>query len=143
MDLTYTQRQTIQSLVSLSASARALAARVDPSLVDKADIATLQGTIVAMEGQIADLKEQLESAEHPQGVFTDEDAHGFTEALTSVLSPMSYRTIVTCYDRTYLIPYPKNIRVLICTVLLNVFQKRNMTPSDLWTSVLASNGSLN
>lgn len=143
MSLTNTQRQKIVELISLSAVARTISNRVDPSLAASADIAELKRTLADMDERIAGLVEQLDEAQHPEAVFTDEEAHDFMVSLTNIIRPMNYRIVVTSYGPDYLRPLPKNIRVLVCTVLLNVFQERGLTPLNVWNSAVASNGALN
>ncbi len=141
--ITDKQRSAIQKLVSLSGNAREIVDGFDPSISASADVLSLKTKVSEMAELLASLTQDLDEATHPQAVFSDDESYEFTTTFTKAVEGMGYRQIVTYYGREYLQVYPKNVRVLICTALVNNFQLRKLTPLDVWTTVIASNGSLN
>ncbi len=142
MPISNKQRQTVLSLISLSTNARAIADRLDVSLSASSDLETLRKQVAQMSEQIATLTQALAEDDEHEVEFTDEEAHEFNQEFARNISGLDYRQLVSLYDTKYLRAYPKNIRGLICTALLNTFKTRDMTPLPVWESIVANNGSL-
>lgn len=142
MPISDKQRQTVLQLISLSNNARVIADRLDVSLSAESDLATLRKQVAQMGDQLASLSQTMDEMSDPDAEFTDEEAHDFNVGFARNLDSLDFRQIVSFYDTKYLRAYPKNIRVLVCTCLLNNFKSRNLTSLPVWESVVANNGSL-
>jgi hypothetical protein len=136
------RREAIADLVSVSADARAAADRIDASISSEVDIAALKARVVQLDNLVTSLVHELEAVT-TETPLTDEQANDFSLSLTASITGMSYRYMVSAYGQAYLKDCSKQKRVLICTVLLNAFKMQNLTPLDIWTSIVASDGHLN
>ncbi len=142
MKLTATQSAAIFELVSISASARDIANRIDPNLAMTADLETLKSQVARMSTMLESISQELDESKNPEAQFTDADAFDFNAAFTKSLEGLTYRVIVNVYGTQYMRAYPRNIRVLVCTALLNHFTAKNLKPLSVWTTVVANNGAL-
>lgn len=141
--LTAKQRLAIESLVPLSDNARALSNSFDPAIASSVDVAALKQQLVQMHEIISDLQHQMHEVVQPEDTLNDEQAYDFSVNFASVIKEMTYRALITAYDRNYLIECSKQMRLLVCTALVNSFQQRAFSVPAIWEAVIASNGHLN
>ena len=100
----------------------------------------LQSQIDSLTLQVEHLKEAIE--ESADAVFTDEQSHHFTTALAASFKTLSIHTLLSVYSSEYFKAYPRNLRLLIATELVNEATLRVFDPSPFWHSLIANNGSL-
>ena len=139
-------KKAIEDLTSLSFAAKVIADRIQESIsVAKEDgkdilIASLQKQLAEISSVLEMLRSEVNQPE--DAVFTDIQADNFTTGLYATLKELKPVIIMSVYTRSYLSPYPRNIRVLICTTLLNYFSEHSLVPLRIWYEVVANNGSL-
>jgi hypothetical protein len=91
--------------------------------------------------QITELVAELENRE--DATFTDEQYTVYTAKLRENLSTQRLAGLLDFYDNGFFAAQPKNIRVIVAQTLCDVCATRHFTPSPLWQTIVATNGSIN
>ncbi len=137
-------RELAQRVVEASASRKVLRAQasVDVALPEPTDEQSLLDKLDALQARTQDLQAALDDALHPDAKFTDAEGAAFIESFNQGLKTLNAAQIEQLYTRAYFSVYPKNIRALVATCLVNEFDSRALVPLDLWVSLIAKNGAL-
>ena len=143
-------KRTIESISAISSNAKVIADRLGVTAgtsqtalakSSTSDVEALKREIDRLTKQVERLQGQLDD-EPDDAVFTDDDAYEFQQQLEQTVGEMSQAIVCAVYNETYLKPYPRNVRYLICLSLVNSFQTRNLEPLPLWYGVVANHGSI-
>lgn len=142
-------RDTIKNLSKISFNARVIADRLGVSTSaseetaleagQAADIASLRNEVSTLTQELDRLRDQLEDINDAE--FTDQESANFVANLETSVAGLPHSVVTSVYNAAYFRPVPRNIRYLICTVLVNSFTLRNLEPTSLWYTILANNGS--
>jgi len=141
-------RSIVLELADISGEARQLSARllshsrsaVSAEEMPAEDLESLRSKVAELSEQVRNLKLALN--EIPDAKFTDEELSMFKASFEQSLKEQSLPTLSQVYSSEYFRDKPKNVRVVVATSLVNEFNRRGGTPSDIWTTIIAKNGAI-
>lgn len=144
-------RAAILSLSTVSNNARKIADRLGVDVPASLSASTNSEDIQALKTEIETLTTQLSELRNYVSNYDDDDEEKemseeeqthFKETFTLSLADQPFVIPLQVYDDEYLSVYPRNIRFLICTALVNWCTHRKFDPAPLWYNVMVNNGSM-
>jgi hypothetical protein len=133
----------IRKIGSLSTSAAQIADRLMPMVHwnrQQGEVERLQAVLkeLTMEVNVA----LADDSEPEDDRLTEEDVRSFINNFSNSLVELKAAVIRQVYNVGYFLPYPKNVRVLIATTLLNHMSLANKRPAPLWQDIIDNGGAL-
>lgn len=144
-------RAAILSLSTVSANARKIAERLGAETgtslsagIDSDDVQALKKEVEVLNTQLSELRNYVSNYDDDEEdrVMSEEEQTHFKETFLLSLSDQPFVIPLQVYDEEYLSAYPRNIRFLICTALVNWCTGRKFDPAPLWYNVMVNNGSM-
>lgn len=132
-------KRLLSALVAVAGESAAAKKIVEEVLTDTHNplVRELHQRIAKLERMISDL---TSSALEPVEV-SDEERNELELNLMVRLKDTDWPALAR-YDRTYLRPYPKEVRIIVATVLRNRAIDLGQQPLDVWLDIIAANGDL-
>lgn len=143
-------RSAIFNLTSISQNAATIAQRlteangVSLSAVERVeDVASLKAQIDTLNAQLSELRNFVKNYDdEDEKELSEEEKSHFLQMFVASLGDQPFVVPEQVYDEEYLNVYPRHLRFLICTALVNWCTSRKFEPSQLWYSVMVNHGSM-
>lgn len=140
----------VGELAEISSGARRISERIfaatAASVETQADkvavvsIANLRDQIALLDQRLRELSEALEDANDV--VMTDEQLARFKMDFKARIKDTPSVQMIAAYDLSYFRNLQKSLRPPVASILLDIFDSRNMLPPDLWQRLSLSDGAL-
>lgn len=130
--------KTINSLSSLSAEANELATSLTEAM-NQVIIEQLQRTVGQLLHEVARLRLMVDT-DDDEPEWTDDMLDGVMAEFDEQLPISELPNLIVFYNEHYFTQVPPNVRVLMCSKLLDEVNKRQALAPRLWTSLVARQG---
>jgi hypothetical protein len=104
------------------------------------EVVMLKQTIKQLNATILMLREVVEEPEDDDS--TDEQQQEFVLAFKAIVDQMQLSELVFAYTKENLAQYPKRLRYLAATVLVNSCTLRGKQPQDIWQELISTQGAI-
>lgn len=103
-------------------------------------VAELRQRLADMERRTMDLADALEDAHDV--AMTDGETAQFRADFAARIKTTALRQLATSYDLTYFRAQPRSLRPIIASILVGIFEERNVLPLSLWQKLALSDGTM-
>lgn len=110
----------------------------------QADIATLRQEIDRLNSLVTVLQNSTDDEEEQTGdsAVTDEQEQAFISSMNTTLNALTASELRFGYTKSLLSTYPRRLRFLVATVLVNICSTRKVTPEPIWQELVSKYGAL-